>query len=275
MRWRLTRHLGRKKNISAQETSGIQVHQVKSIRLQRFLLLFHFSVQLGMVGLLNTLPGRSLVQFSRSVVYDSLRPHGLHLPGLPVHHQLLELAQTHVHRVSDAIQPSHALSSPSPPAFNLAQHQGLFQWVYYSHQVAKILEFQLQHQSFQWISGLISFRMDWFDLLGVQGTLKSLFQCHSSKASVLWEGERPPKTCHWKTETEFCLNSLFHFGSNHIINLVQAEDWSKERELGASNHISWAFATSETANFSWDTAWERGWGDSWYWSLPLISVKKF
>ena len=96
MRWRLTRYLGGKKNISAQETSGIQVHQVKSIRLQRFLLLFHFSVQLGMVGLLNTLPGRSLVQFSRSVVYDSLRPHGLHLPGLPVHHQLPELTQTHV-----------------------------------------------------------------------------------------------------------------------------------------------------------------------------------
>ena len=72
-------------------------------------------------------------------------------PGLPVHHQLLELAQTHVHRVGEAIQPSHPLSSPSPPAFNLFQHQGLFKWVNSSHQVAKVLEFQLQHQSFQWI----------------------------------------------------------------------------------------------------------------------------
>ena len=70
-------------------------------------------------------------------------------PGLPVHHQLLELAQTHVHQVSDAIQPSHPLSTPSPPAFNFSQHQGLFQGVSSLHQVAKVLEFQLQHQSFQ------------------------------------------------------------------------------------------------------------------------------
>ena len=73
------------------------------------------------------------------------------MPGLPVYRQLLESTQTHVHRVSDAIQPSHPLSSLSPPAFNLSQHQGLFQWVSSSHQVDKVLEFQLQHQSFQWI----------------------------------------------------------------------------------------------------------------------------
>ena len=72
-------------------------------------------------------------------------------PGFPVHHQLPELTQTHVHWVSDVIQPSHPLSSPSPPAFNLSQHRGLFQWVSSSQQVAKLLEFQLQHQSFQWI----------------------------------------------------------------------------------------------------------------------------
>ena len=72
-------------------------------------------------------------------------------PGLPVHCQLREFTQTHVHWVGDAIQPSHPLSSPSPPAFNLSQHQGLFQWVSSSHQVAKVLELQLQHQSFQWI----------------------------------------------------------------------------------------------------------------------------
>ena len=71
-------------------------------------------------------------------------------PGLPVHHQLPEFTQTHVHRVSDAIQTSYPLSSPSPPAPNPSQHQGLFQWVNSSHEVAKVLEFRLQHQSFQW-----------------------------------------------------------------------------------------------------------------------------
>ena len=71
-------------------------------------------------------------------------------PGLPVHHQLLQSTQTHVHWVGDAIQPSHSLSSLSPPALNLSQHQGLFQWVTSLHEVAKLLEFQLQHQSFQW-----------------------------------------------------------------------------------------------------------------------------
>ena len=71
-------------------------------------------------------------------------------PGLPVHHQLLESTQTHVHWVGDAILPSHPLSSPSPPALNLSQHQGLFKWVSSLHQVAKVLEFQFQHQSFQW-----------------------------------------------------------------------------------------------------------------------------
>ena len=71
-------------------------------------------------------------------------------PGLPIHHQLPEFTQTHVHWVDDAIQSSHSLSSPSPPALNLSQHQGLFKLVSYLHQVAKVLEFQLQHQSFQW-----------------------------------------------------------------------------------------------------------------------------
>ena len=71
-------------------------------------------------------------------------------PGLPVHHQLPEFTQTHVHWIGDAIQPSHPLSSPSPPAFNLSQHQGLFKWVSSFHQVAKMLEFQLQYQPFQW-----------------------------------------------------------------------------------------------------------------------------
>ena len=75
------------------------------------------------------------------------------MPGFPVHHQLPESTQTHVHWVSDAIQPSHPLLSPSPPAFNLSQHQGLLKWISSPHQVAKVLEFQLQHQSLQWTPG--------------------------------------------------------------------------------------------------------------------------
>ena len=90
------------------------------------------------------------VQFSRSVVSDSLPPMNPSTPGLPVQHQLPESTQTHVHRVGDAIQPSHLLLSPSPPAPNPSQHQGLFQWVNSSHEVTKVLEFQPQHQSFQW-----------------------------------------------------------------------------------------------------------------------------
>ena len=107
-------------------------------------------------------------------------------PGFPVYHQLPKLAPAHVHWAGNAIQLSHLLSSPSPPTFNLSQHQGLFQWVSSSHQVAKVLEFQLQHQSSNEYLGLISFRIDWLDLLAAQGTLKSLLQHHSSKASILW-----------------------------------------------------------------------------------------
>ena len=91
----------------------------------------------------------SSVQFSHSVVSDSLRPHESQHTRPSCSSPLLEFTQTHVHRVGDAIQPSHPLSSPSPPAPNPSQHQGLFQWVNSSHEVAKVLEFQLQHHSFQ------------------------------------------------------------------------------------------------------------------------------
>ena len=106
-------------------------------------------------------------------------------PGLPVHHQLPEFAQTHVHWVGEAIQPSHPLSSPSPPAFNLSQHQGLFKWVSSLHQVAKVLSFSFSISPSNKYSGLISFRTDWLDLLAVQGTLKSLLQHHSSGINSL------------------------------------------------------------------------------------------
>ena len=137
------------------------------------------------------------------------------MPGLAVHHQHLEFTQTHVHRVNDAIQPSHPLSSPSPPAPNPSQHQGLFRWVNSSHQVAKVLEFQLQHQSFNEHPGLISFRMDCLDLLVVQGTLKSLLQHHSSKASIFQHSAlftvQLSHPYHWKNhsldQTELCWQS--------------------------------------------------------------------
>ena len=107
------------------------------------------------------------------------------MPGLPVLHYLPEFTQTHVHWVGDAIQPSHPLSSPFP-AFYLSQHQGLFQWIDSSHQVAKVLEFSFSISPSNEYSGLIFFRIDWFDLLAVHGTLKSLLQHHSLKASVPW-----------------------------------------------------------------------------------------
>ena len=109
------------------------------------------------------------------------------IPGLPVHYQLPEFTQTHVHWVGDAIKPSDPLSSTSPLALNLSQHQGLF-----SNESALHIRWS-EYRSFSFnispsneYPGLISFRMDWLDLLAVQGTLKGLLQHHSSKASILW-----------------------------------------------------------------------------------------
>ena len=123
----------------------------------------------------------SLVAQSSPTLCD---PMNCSMPGLPVHHQLPEFTQTHVHWVGGTIQPSQPLSSPSP-IFKLSEHQGLFKWVSSSHQVAKVLEFSFSISPSNEYSGLISFRIDWFDLFAVQGTLKSLQQ-HSSKASILW-----------------------------------------------------------------------------------------
>ena len=124
----------------------------------------------------------SSVQFS-SVTQSCptlCNPMDCSMPGLPVYHQLLEFTQTHVHWVCDAIQPSHSLFSPSPPAFNLSQHQGLFQWVSFLHQVAQILEFQLQHQFFQWI-----FRTD-FILDGLDGSPCSPRDSQESSPTPQW-----------------------------------------------------------------------------------------
>ena len=129
-------------------------------------------------------------QFSHSVVSDSLRlhesQHAIH-SGLPVHHQLPEFTQTHVHWVSDAIQPSHPLLSPSPPAPNPSQHQRVFSNESTLHmRWPKYWSFSFSIIPSKEIPGLISFKMDCLDLLAVQRTLKSLLQYHSSKASILW-----------------------------------------------------------------------------------------
>ena len=133
-----------------------------------------------------TLGRNCKVQFS-SVSQSCLTlcdPMHCSMPGLPVQCQFPEFTQTHVHCVSDAIQPSHPLSSPSPPAFSLSQHQCLFQGVSSSHQVAKYWSFSFSISPSNEYSGWISFRMDWLNLFAVQGTLKSLLQHHTSEASI-------------------------------------------------------------------------------------------
>ena len=131
---------------------------------------------------MNTLEASS-VQFSRSVMSDSLRPHESQHARPPCPSQTPGI-------YSDSCPSSQwchpAISSSSPPAPNPSQHQGLFQWVNSSHEVAEVLEFQLQYQSFLWTPRLITFRINWLDLLAVQGTLKSLLQHHSSKALIFW-----------------------------------------------------------------------------------------
>ena len=126
------------------------------------------------------------VQFSPTVVSDSLWPRRLQHARLPYPSPTLEFTQTHVHRVSDAIQPSHPLLSPSPPVFSLSQDQGLFQWVGAHIRWPKGRSFRLSISPSNEQSKLISFRIDWFDILAVQRTLKSLLQHHSSKTSIFW-----------------------------------------------------------------------------------------
>ena len=139
---------------------------LSSSQTHLFLDSFHFS---------------SVAQLCRTLC----NPRNHSMPGLPVHHQLLESFQTHVHWVGDAIQLSHPLSSPSPPALNLYQHQGLFQWVSSSIRWPKYWSFSFNISLSNEHPGLISFKMDWLDLLAVQGTLKSHLQNYISKASIL------------------------------------------------------------------------------------------
>jgi len=148
--------------------------------------LFSFFFLMSLANRLSTL------SFQRNILLVSVQlfscvwlcyPIDSSTPGLPIHHQLLELAQTHVHQVGDAIQPSHPLLSPSPPAFSLSQHQGLFQWVSSLLQVAKYWSFSIS--PLNEYSGLTSFKIDWFNLLEVQGALKSLLPTAVQKHKFL------------------------------------------------------------------------------------------
>ena len=133
-------------------------------------------------------PFHPSVQFS-SVAQSCLPlcdPMNLSTPGLPVHHRFPEFTQIHAHQVDNAIQPSHPLSSPSPPAPNPSQHQGLSNELTLRMRWPKYWSFSFSISPSNEHPGLISFRMDWLDLLAVQGPLKSLFQQHSSKASIFW-----------------------------------------------------------------------------------------
>ena len=164
--------------LSLEEKKTIILQEFSSVSLDTMGPLYIYSLIKRAEFYLNKL-SVSVQSLSLVWLYD---PMDCSMAGFPLHHQLLELAHTRVHPVGDAIQPSHPLLSPSLPAFNLSQHQCLFEGISSSYQVARVLELQLQYQSLQY-SGLISFRIDCFDLLAVQGT--SLLQQHSSKTWVL------------------------------------------------------------------------------------------
>ena len=165
---------------SSRPRDGTQVSYVSCIGRQ---VLYHLS-HLGSPNFTSTWTFTSVNSVAQS--FPTLcNPMYYSTPGLPVHCQLPEFTQTHVHWVGDAIQPSNPLSSPSTPTFNLSQDQSLFKRVSFSHQMAKYWSFSFSISPSNEYLGLISFRMDWLDLIAVQGTLKRLIQHHSSKASIL------------------------------------------------------------------------------------------
>ena len=127
-----------------------------------------------------------LLLFSHPAMSDLCDPMDCSTLGLSVPHHLLKFAQVHVHCISDAIQPSYPLMPSSPSALNLSQHQELFQWVSCLHQITKYGNFSFSISPSNKYSGWISFKIDWVDLLSVQGTLRSLLWHHSLKTSILW-----------------------------------------------------------------------------------------
>ena len=165
------------------------------------------------------------VQFS-SVAQSCLTlcdPMNCSTPGLPVHHQLPESTQTRVHWVGDAIQPSHHLSSPSPPALNLSQHQGLFKWVSSSHQVAKVLEFQLQHQSFQWTPRT---PLGWTGWISLQSKGLSRVFCNTT-AKLLLHTKKEMLNCQSRFDARYWMLGAGALGRPRGI------EWGGRREEGS------------------------------------------
>ena len=191
----------------------------------------------------------SRVQFSGSVVSDSVRPHGLQHARLPCSSPLPELAQTHVHWISDAIQPSHPLSSPSALAFSLSKHKGPFQGVSSSHQVAKVLEFQLQRQFFQWIfwknigwlrlTSLISLQSKGLSRVSMvvlfQIALLSFFPCnyHMRKCEQVWEYLVSWEGC---VSWQIIRKPLF-LQESYPFNLNLSNQWLRRTQLKKIVHV--------------------------------------
>ena len=208
--------------------------------------------------------------FNHSVVSASLWPHGLLTPDFPVLHHLPELNQTHVHWVSDAIQPSRPLPSPSPLTFNLSQHQGLFKWLSIYIRQPKYWSFSLSISPSNEFSGLISFRIDRLALLADQGTLKSFLQHHSSKASVLWCSAFFMVWTHaWALISSVISKNLLSFSSilfpgtlmfPSLFNLPLM----KESFYKCSDQVAPEFSLSTLSQFQWNsslfkTAWITDW----------------
>ena len=164
------------------------------------------------------------------------------MPGFPVLRYLLEFAQIHVHWASDAIQPCYPLLLPSPPALNLSQHQGLFQWAALHIRWPKYWSFSFSISPSNEYSGLISFRMDWLDLLAVQGTLKSLLQHHNLKLSVV--GTEPSSWSNFTFIYDYWKGHIFDwttFVSKVMSLLFNMQSWFVITFLLKSKHllISW------------------------------------
>ena len=173
-------------------------------------------------------------------------------PGLPVHHQLLEFTQTHVHQISDAIQPSHPLSSPSPPTPNPSQYQGLFQLVNSAHEVAKVLSFSFNISPSKEHPGLISYRMDWLDLPAVQGTQESsstpqFKSINSSVKSFIYSPTLTSTHDYWKNHSSDYMDLCKAYPR------IKSETLRAKSSLQACLFFSWLFpfhrAYIKTSNY--------------------------
>ena len=154
--------------------------------LYRHKLVIHFQITQPIYKELALTEWSVLLLFSCSAVSDSLPPHGQQHARPPCPSPSPGICSNSCPLCQWCLQPFHPLLSSFPPAFNLSQHQGLFKWVNSSHQVAKVLELQLQHQSFQWIFRVYFLRIDWFDLLAVQGTFKKSVVIPELARFVVW-----------------------------------------------------------------------------------------